>query len=543
MVKTSILGVVAARDAVSEGTAQDSARESPAGEEEEEIDGYIKKSPLLYQLIIGNSWEAVIKRCKSHPAESKQWLVRENEKSWCRLPLHEACVRGASAEVIDALLEANPDAAKSPDHSSRLPLHHACFYGCSTGVVKKLICAYTEGISKKDIYNKSPMTIAESSSSKNKNEIINILLRDPLIILVEEYRSKWEQEQELLLSDLRSGFDKERSKYEMKIRSLSSQMKEQWNKYEEEIRATMNGNKHKVELLLKDHRADKNKIMSEHNLSLERQRELYEERIAALEKVRNDTKERLENAENNISLLTESLYEKRASEDRLNIQVGVLKKMLDEQTLKCNELTRINSNLHAEFAKSNIEASSVINQLSVKLERENALAADIKKLKVELIAEKMVTKKLQGVIETCRTENKSLVEQVNAYRENLAEMQLRAHFYKSKAYESTLGTMKKVREDNANLSSQADELRQRLAVKEAELKLATQKLEDASKKHDIINNEFQEQLQGVKNSREKLTESHETEKQNLIFNVINLTSQLEDLTAKDDSLKEMEECS
>jgi len=541
MAATHILNFVASRDAVSEGAALDSVRDRPVEEEEEEdADNYIKNSPLLYQLIIGNSWEGVIERCKTHPVESKQWLVRESEASWCRLPLHEACVRGANIDVIKALLEANPEAAKAPDHSARLPLHHACFYGCSIDVVKKLICAYTEGVSKKDMYNKLPVTIAESSSSKNRNEIINLLTRDPLHILVEDYRGTWEKHQELMISNLRAEFQKERTKYEAKIKSLSESMKDQWYKYENEIRTVMDEYKPKMELLIREHRAEKSKIIEEHQLSLEKQRELYEKRLSALEKVRADNKGRLQRAEHDIIQLNESLHERNASENRLNVQIGVLKKLLDEQTKRSNELVRINSKLHTDFAKSNIEASTVINQLSSHIERENAMAADIKKLKIELVAEKMITKKLSDTLSTCRRESQTLVEQLNSYRENLAETQLKAHYYKSQAFESTLESMKKMREENSGLTSQTIELRQLLAEKEAELKLIQQKLDNASKRDETINHEFQEQLQGVKDTREKLTKLHEEEKERLISSVINLTSQVENLTDKYDCLKEME---
>lgn len=540
MAAAHILNCVVTRDAVSEGAALDSARDRPV-EEDEDVDIYIKRSPVLYQLIIGNSWEEVIERCKTHPVESKQWLIRESEASWCRLPLHEACVRGANIDVIRALLEANPEAAKAPDHSARLPLHHACFYGCSTDVVKKLICAYTEGVSKKDIYNKLPVTIAESSSSKNRNEIINLLTRDPLHILVEDYRGTWDKEQELLVSNLRAEFQKERAKYETKILSLSELMKDQWYKYENEIRTVMDEYKPKMELLIKEHRAEKSKIMEEHQSSLEKQRELYENRLSALEKVRADNKGRLQRAEHDITRLNECLHERNASEDRLKVQTGVLKKLLDEQTKRSNELVRINSKLHTDFAKSNIEASTIINQLSSHIERENTMAGDIKKLKIELVAEKIITKKLSDTLSACRRESQTLVEQLNAYRENLAETQLKAHYYKSQAFESTLDSMKKVREENSCLTSQTIELRQSLAEKEAELKLMKQKLENASEESEKINLEFQEQLQGVKNSREKLTKSHEDEKESLILNVINLTSQVESLADKYDCVTAMEE--
>jgi len=209
------------RDANLEIKAQDSIRESPS---EEDFDSYIRNSSVLYQLIVESSWDAVIERCNKYPKESEQVVVRESEDSWRRLPLHEACVRGANADVIEALLQAYPAAAKTEDHSNRLPLHHACFHGCSKAVVRKLICANPNGVYKKDVYGKTPMTIAESSSmssKKGKSDIIELLSKDPEKCLVDEHRSKWEKEQAHIISNYQAALEREKAKHQLKIQSIN----------------------------------------------------------------------------------------------------------------------------------------------------------------------------------------------------------------------------------------------------------------------------------------------------------------------------------
>jgi hypothetical protein len=185
---------------------------------EAEADGYMEIGSPLYKLILQCSWDAVIERSKLKPREAKQWAVRGDIDSWRRLPLHEACIRQANAEVVKALLDAFPLAAKSFDHSTRLPLHHACFHGCSIEVIRILVGAYPAGVDKKDVFEKTPLILAGSSSSKNKSLIIDTLMKSPEECIVEGHRHKWEMEQNRLLASLQEDFSNQKNALELKLK-------------------------------------------------------------------------------------------------------------------------------------------------------------------------------------------------------------------------------------------------------------------------------------------------------------------------------------
>lgn len=534
MVTSSAVDVIATRDAYPEETAQDSIRESPV-EEDEDVDTYVKRSPLLYQLIVQNSWDAVIERCKSHPNETKHWLVREDETSWRRLPLHEACIRRASADVIDALLEAYPEASKALDHNSRLPIHHACFYGCSQQAVRKLLCANAQGLSVKDTFDKLPIKIAHSSSSKNKSEIINLLSKDPVRVMFEEYRCKWEKDMEPKISKLRADFEIERAKYETKIQSLSEGINDQWCRYDNQCRSMKNTNH--LDLLIKEQRSEKKTMMQRNQSILECQRDRYEEQLEALEKEDACILNLLNLAEKDVSALVERLNEASKSEEQLKHELELLETKLQEETLSCDELSEMNVQLQIDLAKSNIQALSVIQQLNSTMEQGEAMASEINSLKMELKTEKLSSKKLNLMIDTCRAENQSLMEQLNAHREGVTTMLLKADFYKNQKKsdkELDYDQFAKLVEEKGMLTARAKELQQLVTEKESATKQAEETLDVLKKKNEAMCQEFQKQLLSAEGSKEQLVESHEAEKQNLIVCIINLTTQLE-------ALKNMEE--
>ena len=55
------------------------------------------------------------------------------------LPLHYACLLQPSVGVIKALIAAHGKALQCKDHSGRLPLHCACWRAASPDVVKVLL--------------------------------------------------------------------------------------------------------------------------------------------------------------------------------------------------------------------------------------------------------------------------------------------------------------------------------------------------------------------------------------------------------------------
>jgi hypothetical protein len=191
--------------------------------------GCIKNDSTVYQLILEKSWNAVVEHCRVAPEEAKQWIMQESDNdSWRRLPLHEACIRQATINVVRALVDAYPFAAQCLDHSARLPLHHACFHGCSIEVIRLLVGVYPSGLVKKDVFGKTPLVLAESSSSiEDKSLIMDTLIKGPAECIIKFHRSIWEKEQKALLSTLHNEFHRERSALEYKLMNLSEDFKNQ----------------------------------------------------------------------------------------------------------------------------------------------------------------------------------------------------------------------------------------------------------------------------------------------------------------------------
>ncbi len=119
-------------------------------------------------------------------------------------------------------------------------------------------------------------------------------------------------------------------------------------------------------------------------------------------------------------------------------------------------------------------------------------------------------------------------------------MLLRADFYKNQKKtneEIDFEQFAKLMEDKGMLTARAEELKQLIPKKESDMKLAEENLGILMQKNEAMCQEFQKQLLNVEDSKEKLVESHEVEKQNLIGCVINLTTQLEALKSMDEKLQ------
>lgn len=135
----------------------------------------------LYRLIKVKDWEGALKRIKSTPNEAEQWHSYQVEKSthW-RLPIHEACSRQPSLEVVEALVEANKVGPLSPDNFAKLPIHLACELGASEMVVDYLLKVNPLSIFEEDRFKMTPLKCAELSKFPNSSVIIASLLMKPL---------------------------------------------------------------------------------------------------------------------------------------------------------------------------------------------------------------------------------------------------------------------------------------------------------------------------------------------------------------------------
>jgi len=101
---------------------------------------------ILFRLILKKDWAAVKQRAAEYPHEAATWIVTKGFNGNLRfLPIHKACVLAPPESVIDALLDAHPEGARSKDQDGWIALHCACFYGSSEEVVRALLRVYPKG--------------------------------------------------------------------------------------------------------------------------------------------------------------------------------------------------------------------------------------------------------------------------------------------------------------------------------------------------------------------------------------------------------------
>ena len=134
----------------------------------------------LYTFIENKHWESAIERARTTPMEAQTWISRRepenpNKIRWRLLPLHATCVFRAPLSLIEALIQAYPEAPKSIDDQGMLPIHLACRNGASRGVVMTLLNANPDSINTKDKKGRTPLNLVENSNSQNKDVVIEAM--------------------------------------------------------------------------------------------------------------------------------------------------------------------------------------------------------------------------------------------------------------------------------------------------------------------------------------------------------------------------------
>ncbi|GKY91889.1 hypothetical protein MPSEU_000160500 [Mayamaea pseudoterrestris] len=136
---------------------------------------YDVRPTILYKCIQNKAWQRCI-QILNHPDHATQasvWVVRKesNDKTngklrWRLLPLHAALIFQAPFHVIEALLEAYPEAAAAKDDQGMLPLHLALRNRPVQWVsVEELLAAYPAGVYVQDRKGRTPLQGAASASN------------------------------------------------------------------------------------------------------------------------------------------------------------------------------------------------------------------------------------------------------------------------------------------------------------------------------------------------------------------------------------------
>jgi len=116
---------------------------------------------VLFRLILKKDWKAASNRSNTFPDEASTWIVTKGFNGNLRfLPLHKACVLQPPVTLIETLLHAYPDAARSADQDGWLPIHCACFYGATETVINAILIANPKGAQSKDEDGRLPLHYA-----------------------------------------------------------------------------------------------------------------------------------------------------------------------------------------------------------------------------------------------------------------------------------------------------------------------------------------------------------------------------------------------
>ena len=133
----------------------------------------------LFKLLESFQWqEALCVLRETSRYETRQW-VSKNEVSkaaWRRLPIHEACIRRPTTEIIAALLDAYPESAGIKDNLGRNPLHHAVIQHAHVDVIYLLLHHNYESVHVVDFFKKSPKSYAMGATGADK-AVIDALFR------------------------------------------------------------------------------------------------------------------------------------------------------------------------------------------------------------------------------------------------------------------------------------------------------------------------------------------------------------------------------
>jgi hypothetical protein len=110
----------------------------------------------LYDLVLDLDWDRVIQHCSDHPQDA-----RFQEGDGLETPLYLACQWRPPLPVIQALIQANPEALQWTSREFRdLPLHMICRYDTtSTALLQEFTTRYPAGAVHATKYGKTPLQV------------------------------------------------------------------------------------------------------------------------------------------------------------------------------------------------------------------------------------------------------------------------------------------------------------------------------------------------------------------------------------------------
>jgi len=115
-----------------------------------------KLSLLIWQ----KKWDAALSRAKAVPEEAGVWTIHQ-VMHLHYLPLHYACILKAPIDLVNALLEAHPEAALAQcQEYDMLPLHLALQHGSGLDIVEALLQSNKKSVTVTDSFDLLPLHLA-----------------------------------------------------------------------------------------------------------------------------------------------------------------------------------------------------------------------------------------------------------------------------------------------------------------------------------------------------------------------------------------------
>ncbi|KAL7517086.1 hypothetical protein ACHAWX_002037 [Stephanocyclus meneghinianus] len=110
--------------------------------------------------VLTQTWNSVRSFLSARPAAQRSAAASHQNESLLT-PLHMACkLVDPPPDVIQMLIDANPDTLSWQDTNGWLPLHHACYYGASCKVLQILVDGYERGKETQDKRKRTPLHFA-----------------------------------------------------------------------------------------------------------------------------------------------------------------------------------------------------------------------------------------------------------------------------------------------------------------------------------------------------------------------------------------------
>jgi hypothetical protein len=123
---------------------------------------YSEGATPLFLAIEESEWYDAVDLARGYPEQVQTWVVSTQNDSgnlWRRLPIHEACRKGAPAWMVATLLSPFPESAYKKTNYDELPLHLAVDFAASPEVVNLILLANIDAIDTKDKSERTPLDI------------------------------------------------------------------------------------------------------------------------------------------------------------------------------------------------------------------------------------------------------------------------------------------------------------------------------------------------------------------------------------------------